>query len=102
MNAPMGTGRSTELMRQISVPEDYGDRGETVGSALARVLSSTCDSDCLRWERVNQARSMPIVFSSPPGSPPCLEIMKTGCGWCMWKDFSALHSPFLPGNTSQL
>ena len=99
---PWALEEGTELTRQISVPENCGERGETVGSVLGRVLSDTCDSDCLRWERVNQARSMPIVFSSPPSSPPSLEIMKTGCGWCMWKDFSALHSPFLPGNTSQL
>lgn len=92
----------TEQMRQTSIPKDAGEREETVGSELGMMLSLARDSDCLRWERVNQRESMPIVFSSPPWLPPCLEIMKTGCGWCMWKDFSALHSPFLPWNRSQL
>jgi hypothetical protein len=50
---------------------------------------------------VNQAETMPIVLRRPPCSPPCLKIMKMGCGWCLWKDFSVLHCSFLPQSTSQ-
>lgn len=56
----------TEQMRQTSIPKDAGEREETVGSELGMMLSLARDSDCLRWERVNQRESMPIVFSSPP------------------------------------